>query len=243
MRNVLVTGGAKGIGEAIVRLFAENGDRVFVNYCHSKDAADHLCRELSGKGCQVFGVCADVADSTAVTKMFRNIEDQTGGIDVLVNNAGIAQTKLFTKLTDQDWFTMLNTNLSSAFFCCRAALPYMIRQHSGRIVNISSMWGQVGGSCEVHYSAAKAGMIGLTKALAMEEGLSGITVNCVAPGVIKTDMLASYSGEDLQKLADETPVGSLGTPSDIARAVFFLAAAENSFITGQVLGVNGGFVV
>ena len=138
---------------------------------------------------------------------------------------------------------MIASNLSSAFYCCREALPYMIRQRFGRIINISSMWGQVGGSCEVHYSAAKAGIIGLTKALAMEEGLSGITVNCIAPGVIKTDMTSNLSEDDFTALKDETPTNSIGTPFDIARTVLFLASDNSSFITGQVLGVNGGFVV
>ena len=138
---------------------------------------------------------------------------------------------------------MISSNLSSAFYCCREALPYMIHQHFGRIINISSMWGQVGGSCEVHYSAAKAGIIGLTKALAMEEGLSGITVNCIAPGVIKTDMTSNLSEDDFTALKDETPTNSIGTPFDVARTVLFLASDNSSFITGQVLGVNGGFVV
>ena len=175
--------------------------------------------------------------------MFHNIEMLCGGVDVLVNNAGIAQTKLFTDITDDEWNRMISVNLSSAFYCCRSALPYMIRQKYGRIINISSMWGQVGGSCEVHYSAAKAGVIGLTKALAMEEGLSGITVNCIAPGVIKTDMTSHLTDEDLSELKNETPTGTIGTPSDIARAVLFLADEGSSFITGQVLGVNGGFTV
>ena len=137
---------------------------------------------------------------------------------------------------------MINTNLSSVFYCCRAALPDMICRHNGRIINITSIWGQIGGSCEVHYSAAKAGMIGLTKALAKEEGLSGITVNAVAPGVIQTDMLSPYTSEDLQALRDETPTGTLGTPEDVARAVLFLASPDSAFITGQVLGINGGMV-
>ena len=137
---------------------------------------------------------------------------------------------------------MINTNLSSVFYCCRAALPDMIRRHNGRIINITSIWGQIGGSCEVHYSAAKAGIIGLTKALAKEEGLSGITVNAVAPGVIQTDMLSPYTSEDLQALRDETPTGTLGTPEDVARAVLFLASPDSAFITGQVLGINGGMV-
>ena len=172
--------------------------------------------------------------------MFAQIETECVGIDVLVNNAGIAQTKLFTDISDKDWDKMIAVNLSSAFYCCRAALPYMIRRKSGRIINISSVWGQIGGSCEVHYSAAKAGIIGLTKALAQEEGLSGITVNCVAPGVIRTDMTSHLSEDDFNALKEEIATAVIGTPDDIAKAVLFLASPSSSFITGQVLPVNGG---
>ncbi len=240
MRNVLITGASRGIGAAAARLFAENGDRVFLNYCHSEKNVQALCQELTDKGYSVFSIRADVSDPQAVRRMFGILREDSIDIDVLVNNAGIAQTKLFTDLTDEDWDKMIAVNLSSAFYCCRAALPSMIRKHSGRIINISSVWGQIGGSCEVHYSAAKAGMIGLTKALAMEEGLSGITVNCIAPGVIQTDMLSPYNDEELQALRNETPTGTLGTPSDVAHAIYFLASPASSFITGQVLGVNGG---
>ena len=213
MRNVLITGASRGIGAAAARLFAENGDRVFLNYRHSQEAVRKLCEELTAQGGEVYPIQADVSE-----------------------------TKLFTDLTDEDWHTMINTNLSSVFYCFRAALPDMIRRHNGRIINITSIWGQIGGSCEVHYSAAKAGIIGLTKALAKEEGLSGITVNAVAPGVIQTDMLSPYTSEDLQALRDETPTGTLGTPEDVARAVLFLASPDSAFITGQVLGINGGMV-
>ncbi len=243
MRTVLITGASRGIGAQCARRFAEKEYRVVINYNSSEKQAADLADELKKAGSDVCTVKADVSSSEEVNRMFARINDDYGGADILVNNAGIAQTKLFTDLTDEDWDKMLSTNLSSAFYCCRAALPYMIRNHFGRIINISSMWGQVGGSCEVHYSAAKAGIIGLTKALAMEEGLSGITVNCIAPGVIKTDMLSSFTKEDLQALKDETPTGTLGTPDDIARAAVFLADDSSSFITGQVLGINGGFVV
>lgn len=243
MRNVLITGASRGIGAAAARLFARGGDRVWINYCRSTEKALSLKHALCREGLLAEVIQADVSSPDEVRRMFRNLEQLCGGIDVLVNNAGIAQTKLFTDISDEDWSRMLHTNLSSVFYCCREALPYMIRQKHGRIVNLSSMWGQVGGSCEVHYSAAKAGIIGLTKALAMEEGMSGITVNCVAPGVICTDMTAALSDEDLRALRNETPTGTLGTPEDVARAVVFLAAESSSFITGQVLGVNGGFVV
>lgn len=243
MRNVLITGASKGIGAETARLFAQNGDRVWLNCCRSLQKAEALRQELCASGAAAEVIQADVSDPEAVRRMFRTIEEQCGGADVLVNNAGIAQTKLFTDITDEDWRRMLDTDLSSVFYCCREALPSMIRRKYGRIINVSSMWGQVGGSCEVHYSAAKAGVIGLTKALATEEGLSGITVNCVAPGVIRTEMTAMLSEDDMAALRDETPTGTLGTPFDVARAILFLAEDSSSFITGQVLGVNGGFVV
>ncbi len=239
MKKVLITGASRGIGAGCARVMAANGYNVIIHYNRSGQAAGQLCAELREKGFSASVVQADLTDSAQVRAMFTVI----GSVDILVNNAGIAQSKLFTELTDEDWDTMIAANLSSAFYCCRAALPYMIRQHWGRIINISSMWGQIGGSCEVHYSAAKAGIIGLTKALAMEEGPSGITINCIAPGVIQTDMTAHLSEEDFAALRDETPTGTLGTPDDIARAVLFFAADSASFITGQVLGVNGGFVI
>ncbi len=243
MRNVLITGASRGIGAETARLFAENGDNVYINYCSSVQAAETLQWSLTQKGFSAKTIKADVSSSDSVQQMFADIEKDCGGIDVLVNNAGIAQIKLFTDITNDEWDKMVATNLSSVFYCCRAALPYMIRQKFGRIVNISSMWGQVGGSCEVHYSAVKAGIIGLTKALAMEEGLSGITVNCVAPGVITTDMTAHLTEDDLKALKDETATGTLGTPYDIARTVLFLADHHSSFITGQVFGINGGSVL
>lgn len=242
-RNVLITGASRGIGAATAELFAKNGDNVFINYHRSQQQAEALCSRLTLSGYSVQTVQADVSSSAEVSAMFEKIAAICSGIDVLINNAGIAQTKLFTDISDEDWNTILSVNLSSMFYCCRAALPYMIRKKYGRIVNVSSMWGQVGGSCEVHYSAAKAGVIGLTKALAMEEGLSGITVNCIAPGVIQTDMTSNLSDADFAALKEETPTGTIGTPEDAARAIFFLAKNEASFITGQVLGVNGGFVV
>ncbi len=242
MRIALVTGASKGIGAECARLLAKNGYRVVINYNRSQNAASDLFDELK-KITDVQMIKADISSSDEVKEMFSEITYNFGGIDILVNNAGIAQTKLFTDITDDDWNKMISTNLSGAFYCCRAALPYMIRQHFGRIINISSMWGQIGGSCEVHYSATKAGIIGLTKALAMEEALSGITVNCIAPGVIATDMNSCYSDEDMNAIKNETPTGTIGTPFDIARTVLFLACDDASFITGQVIGVNGGFVI
>lgn len=241
-KTALVTGGAKGIGAAICRALAENGFNIAINCNSSVDTAKKLKEELSEITCtEVFK--ADVSDSVAVEKMFSEIEKAFGGVDVLVNNAGIAEQALFTDITDEMWQKMIGVNLTGAFNCCRNALPYMIREKNGKIINIVSMWGEVGASMEVHYSASKAGLIGLTKALAKEVGLSGITVNAVSPGVVHTDMMSSFSDEDKNILKEETPLNRLGTPEDVAEAVAFLASDKADFITGQVISVNGGFVI
>ena len=174
---------------------------------------------------------------------FHTVEQALGHVDVLVCNAGIAQQKLFTDITPEEWQRMLDVNLSGAFHLCQLALPGMIHRKAGRILTVSSMWGQTGGSCEVHYSAAKAGLIGLTKALAKEEGPSGVTVNCVAPGVIDTDMMAAFTAEDKAALAEETPVGRLGSAAEVAALLVYLAGENAGYITGQVFGVNGGLVI
>ncbi len=236
MRTALITGGSRGIGAQTVRAFAAAGYRTAFFYLHSETAAHALAEET--------GACAircDVRSSASVAEGIAQAQRSLSHIDVLVNNAGIAQQKLFTDITDEEWHAMLDTHLTGAFLTCRAVLPGMISRRYGRIINVGSIWGQVGASCEVHYSAAKAGLIGLTKALAKEVGPSGVTVNCVCPGVIETDMLASFTAEDLAQLRDETPVERLGTPQDIARALLFLADEQAGFVTGQIIGVNGGF--
>ena len=241
-KTALVTGGAKGIGAAVCRALAKDGYNIALNFNTSEKEALSLKNELSAvTSVEIFK--ADVSDSEQVKKMFSEIENIFGGADVLVNNAGIAQQALFTDITDEMWQKMIGTNLTGAFNCCRSALPYMIREKCGSIINIASMWGEVGASMEVHYSAAKAGLIGLTKALAKEVGLSGITVNAVSPGVVLTDMMAQFSDEDKKVLADETPMGVLGSPEDIAATVSFLASEKARFITGQGVSVNGGFVI
>ena len=242
METALITGGSRGIGAAIAAALARAGYAVAINYNHSAEAAEALAASLRAEGRTALPVQADVSDPEQVAAMFAAVERQLGAVSVLVNNAGIAQQKLFTDLSDADWRRMMGVHLDGAFYCCRAALPAMIRARYGRILNIASMWGQVGGSCEVHYSAAKAGLIGLTKALAKEEGPSGITVNCIAPGVVDTDMMASFSAEDRAALADETPVCRLGNADEVAAAAVFLCSPAAGFITGQVLGVNGGLV-
>ncbi len=244
MKNVLITGASGGIGQAIARAFAQAGYGTVLHYHRGGEKAHALASSLQAEyGVPAIALCADLRDSEAVTAMITRAQQELGFIGTLVNNAGIAQQKLFTDITDSDWEDMIGIHLSGTFRCCRAVLPEMIRRREGTIINISSMWGQTGGSCEVHYSAAKAGVIGLTKALAKEVGLSGITVNCIAPGVIRTAMLDSFTEEDLAALAEETPVGRIGTPEDVASAAVFLAGDGARFITGQVIGVNGGFVI
>lgn len=238
-RCVLISGGDRGIGAAAARAFYAAGYRVAVLYHSNADAAAALEKQLPG----VLAVQCDVASRASCELAFRTVEQALGRVDVLVSNAGIAQQKLFTDITPEEWQRMLDVNLSGAFHLCQLALPGMIRRKAGRILTVSSMWGQTGGSCEVHYSAAKAGLIGLTKALAKEEGPSGITVNCVAPGVIDTDMMAAFTAEDKAALAEETPVGRLGSADEVARLLVFLAGEDAGYITGQVFGVNGGLVI
>ena len=236
---VLITGGSRGIGAAAVRAFHAAGCRVAFCYEKNAAAAAALADELPG----VRAFAADVSDPGAVAELFARVEAALGPPDVLVCNAGVAWQGLLTDMTDADWRRVLDVDLSGAFYCCRAALPAMIRKKWGRVLLVSSMWGQVGGSCEAAYSAAKAGLIGLGRALAKEVGPSGVTVNCVAPGVVETDMMAGFSAADKAALAEETPAGRLGAPEEVARALVFLAGEGASFITGQVLGINGGLVV
>ncbi len=236
---VLITGASRGIGAACAALFAQHGWRVVIHY-HKKEEAARAQAQKCGAA---LVVQADISQSAEVERAFSQIEAQLGTVDVLVNNAGIAAQGLLTDVTDADWNTMIGTNLSGAFYCCRRALPAMIAKKRGKIINISSIWGMVGASCEVAYSAAKAGLIGMTRALAKEVAPSCIQVNCVAPGVVDTDMMTDFSMEDRRALAEETPLGRLGTPEDIARAVWFLASPDADFMTGQVLSPNGGFVI
>ena len=242
-RVAVVTGGASGIGESIVRALCRDGFAVVINYNRSEAQAVALASELSAKGSNVITIKADVSSSEQVNEMMNTVKQILGTPEVLVNNSGIAQHKLFTDITDDDWNTMIGTNLTGVFNACRAVLPFMIHEKNGRIINISSMWGQVGASCEVHYSASKAGVIGLTKALAQEVAPSGITVNCVAPGAIETKMMSSFSQEDIDCLCEEIPMGRIGLPEEIANVVAFLASDKASYMTGQVIGVNGGMVI
>ena len=245
MKNVLITGGSGGIGSALCVAFAQAGCNVAVHYNKNSDGAERLAKILcESYGVDAVAVQADVSDRRSVNEMFDIIDNTLGSIDVLVNNSGIAGQKLFTDITADDWKAMLGVNLDGVFNSTQECLKrYMIKNHSGVILNISSMWGQVGASCEVHYSAAKAGVIGLTKALAKEVGLSGVRVNCICPGVVMTDMMKSFDEQTINELKEETPLNTLGTPKDIADAAVFLCSDRAKFITGQILGVNGGFVI
>lgn len=242
-KTALITGASRGIGRACAKLFAENGYNVVINYNKSEDHAKTLLADLENKGYSARIFKADVSKRYEVNSLINYCIGEFGRIDVLVNNAGISTDKLFTELTDDDWDEMMSVNLNGVFYSTQKALQYMIPEHSGKIINISSIWGMVGGSFEVHYSTSKAAIIGMTKALAKELGPSNIQVNCVAPGVIKTDMLNNVSDEILDVLRDETPLMRLGTPSDVAHCVLFLASDSSNFITGQVISPNGGFVI
>ena len=243
MKTVLITGSSRGIGRATAVTFAKNGYNVAVNYNKSSEAAENLCYELERYGVKAKTFQANVADKFAVNEMVKQIEADFGRISVLVNNAGIAEQALFSDITEEMWDRMFDVNVKGAYNCTQAVLPHMIHNKYGRIINVSSMWGISGASCEVHYSASKAALIGFTKALAKEVGLSGITVNCVAPGVIATEMNGHLSEEIIEELKNETPLNRIGTPEDAAEAIFFLASDKASFITGQTLSVDGGFIV
>lgn len=245
MKSVLITGGSGGIGTALCVAFAKCGYDVAI-HSHSKlEKAKNLAEIIKKSyGVNAIAIQADVTDRKSVNEMFDVIDGTFGKIDVLVNNAGIAQQKLFTDITQSDWKNMIGVNLDGVFNCSQEALKrYMIKNHRGVILNISSMWGQAGASCEVHYSASKAGVIGLTKALAKEVGLSGVRVNCICPGVVMTDMMKDFDEQTISELKEETPLNILGTPKDIAESAVFLCSDKAKFITGQVLGVNGGFII
>ena len=243
MRTVLITGASRGIGAAAARRFAEAGDRVAINYNTNKDRAQALAAALEKEGYPVKTFRADVSNMQEVIRMINDLHHAFGPVDVLVNNAGIAEQKVFADITEQDWDRMFATNVKGMYLCAQAVLSDFLQKQSGAIVNLSSVWGITGASCEVRYSAAKAAVIGFTKALAKELAPSGVRVNCVAPGVIDTDMNAALAEEALAVLREETPLGAIGTPEQVAEAIYFLAGEGAGFITGQVLSPNGGFVI
>ena len=239
-KTVIVTGGSRGIGSGIVQFLAEkNKYNIVLIYNKSEESARKIKEELNNKQVNIEIFKADVSKRGEVKKLIEFTLNKFNNIDVLINNAGISQTKLFTDITDADWDNMMQNNLNSAFYCSQEVLSDMIHNKQGCIINISSIWGVEGGSCEVHYSTAKAGIIGLTKALAKEVGPSNIRVNCIAPGMIDTDMNKEYSKEDIQEIINETSLGKIGKPIDIARCVYWLI--EDEFTTGQVISINGGW--
>lgn len=242
-KTVLITGASRGIGKATAELFAKKGWNVLINYLKSEEAALALRHDLNLTMGTAEVFKADVSKRSQVEQLVAYGLERFGDIDVLVNNAGLSQTGLFGEITEQEWDAVLAVNLKGVFNCCQSVLPVMLRKKSGKIINVSSIWGMVGASCEVPYSAAKAGVIGLTKALAKELGPSNIQVNCVAPGIIETEMLKHLSPEELAELKNETPLQKIGQPKDIAGTIAFLASAEADFITGQVISPNGGFVI
>ena len=242
--RVLITGASRGIGAAAARLFAKEGWDVVINYNRSRAEAGELAAGLTGLGVKAVPIPADVSDPAQAEGLVREAETALGGLDAVVCSAGIAlPQQLLTDTTPEQWRRLMSVDLDGIFYTLKAAIPGMVRRQRGAIVTVSSMWGLAGGSCEVPYSAAKAGVIGLTKALARELGPSRIRVNCVAPGVIDTEMNGHLTPEDLAALEEETPLCRIGRPEEAARAILFLASDRASFITGQVLSVDGGMVI
>lgn len=239
----VITGASGGIGQAIAKAYAQKGYKVALCFHNNKEAAEALAYEITRGGGYANAFSADLTSEQHVLLLEREVIERMGEPDVLVNNAGVSSQMLFTDVSTEEYDFVMDSNVKSAFLTTRAFLPYMVRNKNGCIINISSMWGQVGGSCEVVYSASKAALIGMTKALAKEVGPSNVRVNCIAPGVIDTPMNAVHSEETMKELADETPLGRIGTPADVANVAVFLAGPRASFITGQVLGVNGGIVI
>ncbi len=243
MKYALVTGASGGIGAAAVQELARRDWGVAIHYCESAGRAERLREELEPLGVPLMTVSADVSDEGQVRDMVEWVVERFGRLDGLVCCAGAAHTGLISQIEERDWRRLFGVNVDGIHYCCRAVLPELLKRHSGSIVTVSSMWGQVGASCEAAYSAAKGAAIAYTKALAKELGPSGIRVNCVAPGVIDTEMNAHLNRPDMDALAEETPLGRIGAPEEVARAIAFLAGDESSFITGQVLSPNGGLVI
>ena len=236
MRTILITGGSRGIGAALVRKFAGAGDRVYFTYLRAEAEARALAEETGAEAAR-----ADAASGEQMEQVIRRIEEETGGIDEVICNAGVSLVKMLMDTTDGEYRRVMDTNVFGPFCALRAALPGMFWRRSGCAVLVSSVWGQTGASCEAVYSASKAAVIGLTQAMAREAAGAGIRVNCVAPGLIDTEMNAHLTGEDLAELEEEIPLGRMGKPEEVAEAAFFLCSGAASYITGQVLAVNGGW--
>lgn len=242
-KTAVVTGSSRGIGASVIEEFAKLGYNLVINYNHSKEKALILLDKVRAAGCGAIAVKADVSKFHEADALIKKAICEFGSLNVLVNNAGIAEQKLFTDMSEKDWQRMFDVNVHGVFNCTLPAACHMVENHAGKIINVSSVWGVTGASCEVHYSAAKAAVIGFTKALAKELGPSGIQVNCVAPGVIETDMNNNLNKSEISELANQILCERLGTVTDVAKSIAFLASHDSDFITGQVIGVNGGFFI
>lgn len=242
-KTAVITGASRGIGRETARRMAKEGYNVVINYNRSKSEAISLYEELSGQGLSAIVFQADVTNRKQVEAMIEAGIKAFGCIDVLINNAGIAQSRLFTDISESEWDLMMDVHIKGMFNCCKGVIPQMVKRKNGKIINVSSIWGMTGASCEVHYSAAKAAVIGFTKALAKELAPSNILVNCVAPGVVDTDMLCDFSETELNALIKEIPLQRIGKPDAVAAAIRFLASDDANYITGQILSPNGGFVI
>ena len=241
MKVILVTGGSRGIGADIVKTLAKDGYQVILNYNNSENEAKYIQEELNKENISIDIYKANVSNHIEVTKMINFCINKYHKIDVLINNAGIAQTKMFTDITDNDWNNMIQTNLTSAFYSIKDALPSMIHNKDGLIINMSSIWGQIGASCEAHYAVSKAGLDAMTKSLAKELGPSNIRVNSIAPGIIDTKMNSHLSDEDIKNLTEEIPLGKIGRPNAISKCIEWLINDE--YTTGQVISINGGWSI
>ncbi|MGN0690298.1 MAG: elongation factor P 5-aminopentanone reductase [Oscillospiraceae bacterium] len=243
MKTALITGSSRGIGRAVAEIFSENGYAVIINYNKSEKEAFELVEKIRSEGNVAMAVKADISSPDEIHAMMNKVYENFPSVDVLVNNAGVSLQKLITETEIEEWDNIFNITARGAFICTKAVLPKMIEKKQGAIINISSIWGNVGASCEVAYSSAKSALIGFTKALAKEVGPSGIRVNCLCPGVIDTDMNKMHSEETIAELCAETPLMRIGSPYEVADAVLFLASEKSSFITGQIFSVDGGISV
>lgn len=243
IKTIIITGGSRGIGAAIALELASENTNIIINYNKNKDKALEILYKTREKNCNSIIYQADISDYNQAQNLINHAIEQFGKIDILINNAGISKQNLFTDISVEEWHKIFNTNINSMFYCTQNIAKNMIKNNYGKIINISSIWGITGASCEVHYSASKAAVIGFTKALAKELGPSNITVNCVAPGIVNTDMNKFFTPEISQELKYDTPLGRFCEPEEIAKTVKFLCSSDADFITGQVISPNGGFLI
>lgn len=238
---IIVTGGSRGIGASIVRILAKDDNKIILNYNKSEEAAKKIQKELENENIKIDIIKADVSKKADVLAMISYVIEKYHRIDVLINNAGISQERLFTDINDEEWNEIIDVNLNSVYYCTKAVIPYMIQRKSGCIINISSIWGVTGGSCEVGYSTSKAAIIGFSKALAKEMGPSNIRINCIAPGIIDTDMNKNLNENDIEAIKEEIPLNRIGVSTDIAKCTKWLI--EDNYTTGQVININGGWYI